>query len=56
MAAQPSVWCGSSPAGAAMDEHDHGGSDVVLITQMGSVEISSARAHRSFMRPSATQP
>ncbi len=30
----------SVPAGAAMPEHDHGGSDVVLIPVTGSVEIS----------------
>lgn len=29
------------PAGAGMPEHDHGGSDVVLLPQVGSVEISS---------------
>ncbi|MEM9566563.1 MAG: cupin domain-containing protein [Actinomycetota bacterium] len=28
------------PAGAGMPEHDHGGSDVVLVPQVGSVEIS----------------
>lgn len=28
------------PAGAAMPEHDHNGSDVVLVLQAGSIEIS----------------
>ncbi len=28
------------PAGAGMPEHDHGGSDVVLLPQVGGVEIS----------------
>jgi len=32
----------SVPAGAAMPEHDHGGSDVVLVPVVGSVEISDA--------------
>lgn len=32
----------SVPAGAVMPEHDHGGSDVVLVPVVGSVEISDA--------------
>jgi len=32
----------SVPAGAAIPEHDHGGSDVVLLPVAGSVEISDA--------------
>lgn len=30
------------PAGAEMAEHDHGGSDIVLLPQVGAVEISTA--------------
>ncbi|MFV0524108.1 MAG: cupin domain-containing protein [Acidimicrobiales bacterium] len=30
------------PAGAAMPEHDHAGSDVVLVPLVGSVEIDDA--------------
>lgn len=30
------------PVGAEMPEHDHGGSDVILLPQAGSVEISAA--------------